>query len=79
MGNASSKSNVEPKSNFQVSDSAKSYSIRRSRILIKVVTSRIEPGTGEVRRLNWVTITVSSITKNTGRYGMIHTAFSIFL
>ena len=40
---------------------------------LKAVTSRIKLGTCEIRRLNWVMITVSSITKNTGRYAMIHT------
>ena len=29
----------------------------------------------EIRRLNWVMITVSSITENTGRYATIHTTF----
>ena len=36
-------------------------------------------GACEIRRLNWAIITVSSITKNTARYAMIHTAFFIFL
>ena len=43
------------------------------------LTSRMKLGTCEIRRFNWVMITVSSITKNTGRYAMIHTAFFIFL
>ena len=46
---------------------------------LKAVTSGIKIGTCKIRSLNWVTITVSSITKNTGRYTMIHTAFFIFL
>ena len=44
---------------------------------LKAVTSRIKLGTCENRRLSWVMITVpdcSSITKNTVRYAMIHTA-----
>ena len=45
---------------------------------LKAVTSRIKLGTCENRRLSWVMITVSSITKNTRRYAMIHTAFFIF-
>ena len=39
---------------------------------------RIKSGTCEIRRLNWVMITVSSFTKNTGRYTMIHTAVFAF-
>ena len=35
-------------------------------------------GTCENRRLNWVMI-VSSVTKNTGRYAMIHTSSFMFL
>ena len=32
-----------------------------------------------MRRLSWVMITVSSDTKNTARYAMIHTPFFMFL
>ena len=38
-----------------------------SDVPLKAVTSRIKLGTGEIRRLSWVMITVSSITKSIGR------------
>ena len=43
------------------------------------VKRSIKLGTCENLRLSWVMIIVSSITKNTGRYAMIHTALFIFL
>ena len=74
--NGTSKSNVEPKSNFPLFQSQ----IRQSRINLKLSNLvRIKLGTCEVGRLKRVMITVSSITKNTGRYAMIHTAFFILL
>ena len=74
--NGTSKSNVEPKSNFPLFQSQ----IRQSRINLKLsYLVRIKLGTCEGGRLKRVMITVSSITKNTGRYAMIQTAFFIFL
>ena len=68
--NATSKSNVEPKSNFLLFQSQ----IRQSRIsfetiefswfrrrISKQLPAQIKLGTCEIRRLNWVMITVSSI------------------
>ena len=46
---------------------------------LKEVIYRIKLGKCENRRLSWVMITVSSITKIAGRYAMIHTAIFIFL
>ena len=72
--------------NLLVADAIKSYLVDSyCRIWLiqmshlKAVISRIKLSTYENRRLNWVMITLSSITKNTGRHAMIHTAFFIFL
>ena len=83
------KSNVEPiKSSFRLFQSQ----IQQSRILFETVEfswfrrriskqllARIKLGACEIPRLNWVMITVSSITKNTGRYTMIDRACFMFL
>ena len=85
MWNATSKSNVELKSNFRLQ-----FSRRFGKVVfnlkqliktshLKAVTSRIKLGTCEIQCLNWVMATVSSITINTGRYAMIHLAFFMFL
>ena len=65
-----------------VADSAKSYLILKLLIQtsnLKAVTSRIKLDTCEIRCLNRVMATMSSITINTGRYATIHMAFFIFL
>ena len=54
------------------------YSVLIQTSHLKAVTSRIKLVTCEIRRLNWVMVTVSTvscITINTGRYAMIHMAF----
>ena len=78
---------VEPKSKFStvsVADSTIYKVVFNLKLLLqtyhlKAVTSRIKLATCGNRRLSWVMImiTVSSITKNTGRYAMIYRIFYI--
>ena len=64
MWNATSKSNVEPKLNFRLQFSRRfGKVVFNLKLLIqtshlKAVTSRIKLGTCEIRRLNWVMVTV---------------------
>ena len=77
MWNATSRWNVETKSNFRLFQSQIRQSRPKDVPSQSRVTSRMKLGTREDWRLSWVMITVSNMTKNTGRYVDTYSIFYI--